>query len=42
MKMSKMEIGKNAENGKSTLLQYVVNCFRDLGQNIEKIWFRLG
>jgi hypothetical protein len=35
MKMSKMEIGKNAENGKSTLLQNVENCFRDLGQNVE-------
>jgi hypothetical protein len=35
MKMLKMEIGKNAENGKSTLLQNVENCFRDIGQNVE-------
>ncbi len=30
-----MEIGKNAENGKLTLLQNVENCFWDLGQNVE-------
>ncbi len=35
MKMSKMEVVKNAENGKLTLLQNVENCFRELGQNAE-------
>ena len=32
MKMSKMEVGKNAENEKLTLLQNVENCFRELAQ----------
>jgi hypothetical protein len=36
MKMSKMEIGKNAKNEKLTLLQNVENCFGELGQNVEK------
>jgi len=35
MKMSKMEVVKNVENGKLTLLQNVENCFRELGQNAE-------
>jgi hypothetical protein len=30
-----MEIGKNAENGKLTLLQNVENSIRDLGRNVE-------
>jgi hypothetical protein len=45
MKMPKMEIGKNAENGKLTLLQNVENCFRDLGQNVKnfvKVRLRLN
>ncbi len=29
-----MELGKNAENGKLTLLQNVENCFGQLGQNV--------
>jgi hypothetical protein len=33
MKMSKMEVVKNVENGKLTLLQNVEDCFRELGQN---------
>jgi hypothetical protein len=33
--MSKMVLGKNAENGKLTLLQNVENCFIRLGQNAE-------
>ncbi len=28
-----MELGKNAENGKVTLLQTVENCFGQLGKN---------
>ncbi len=35
MKMSKMEVGKNAENEQLTLLQNVENCFRELGQSAE-------
>ena len=30
-----MVLGKNAENGKLTLLQNVENCFIQLGQNAE-------
>ncbi len=30
-----MEVVKNAENEKLTLLQNVENCFRELGQNAE-------
>jgi hypothetical protein len=30
-----MEVGKNAENEKLTLLQNVENCFRGLGQSAE-------
>ncbi len=42
MKMSKMEIGINAENEKLTLLQNVENCFGELGQNVENfVLFRL-
>jgi hypothetical protein len=33
MKTSKMEVVKNAENEKLTLLQNVENCFREIGQN---------
>jgi light-regulated signal transduction histidine kinase (bacteriophytochrome) len=33
--MSKMVLGKNAENEKLTLLQTVENCFGQLGQNAE-------
>jgi hypothetical protein len=33
MKTLKMEVVKNAENEKLTLLQNVENCFRELGQN---------
>jgi hypothetical protein len=35
MKTSKMEVVKNAENEKLTLLQNVENCIRELGQNAE-------
>jgi hypothetical protein len=38
--VKKMEIGKSAENGKSTLLQNVENCVREIGRNVEN--FRLG
>jgi hypothetical protein len=30
-----MEIGKNAENGKLTLLQNIENCFGELGQHVK-------
>ena len=33
--MSKIVLGKNAENEKLTLLQTVENCFGQLGQNAE-------
>ncbi len=30
-----MELGKNAKNGKVTILQTVENCFGQLGKNAE-------
>jgi hypothetical protein len=35
MKMSKMEVGKKAENENLTLLQNEENCFRELGQSVK-------
>jgi len=35
MKMSKMEVGKNAENENLTLLQNVENCLRELGKSVK-------
>ncbi len=39
MNMSKMEVVKNAENGKLTLLQNVENGFRELGQNAQNYFY---